>query len=82
MITNGQARRIAAEWQAPRNGYSALQHVGLITDDLADEIRTDMDSPHTDDHGRDELDALLVFVLANGPGNVPDWGEWDDSSIF
>lgn len=78
MISNGQARRIAAEWQAPRNAYSLLQHKGVIDDGLVDEIRTDMDSPHIDPVAYRELAALAAWVEEHGPGKVTPWGAWSD----
>jgi len=77
MISNGQARRIAAEWQAPRNGFSALQHVGLITEDLAEEIAAEMRNLGAN-AARRELAALLVWVEKHGPGKVTPWGDWSD----
>jgi predicted AlkP superfamily pyrophosphatase or phosphodiesterase len=79
MINKGQARRIAAEYQAPGNGYSALQHVGLITEELADEIALDM--RHEDSPAWHDLAALLEFAQAHGPGKVANWGEWDDTPV-
>ena len=79
MITNGQARRIAAEWQAPHNACSALQSVGLITDDLIDELDQNMRSPHNDSAARRELTALRRWAEHHGPGKVADWGSWDDT---
>lgn len=79
MITNGQARRIAAGWQAPGNAYSALQHVGRIEPTLLDEIKHDLHSGHTPDDARGELRALRVFARAHGVGPVPGWGAWDDT---
>jgi hypothetical protein len=77
-ITNGQARRIAAEWQAPGNAYSALQHVGLITDTLTDEIAADMRTLGAN-AARRELAALLRWAEHHGPGKVTPWGAWDDT---
>lgn len=81
MINNGQARRIASEWQAPGNAYSALQHVGKIEPTLLDEIAYDLRSGHTPDDARGELRALRVFARAHGVGPVPGWGAWDDTPV-
>ena len=77
-LTNGQARRIAAEWQAPRNAYSLLQHKGVISEDLLGEIAADLKSRHTDVDTARELVALAVWVEKHGPGKVADWGDWSD----
>lgn len=81
LITNGQARRIAAEWQAPHNACSALQHVGLIEGDLIDELRQDLRCPHLADDPAAvrELHALIRWATHHGPGKVTPWGEWDDT---
>ena len=76
MITNGQARRIAAEWQAPRNAFSLLQHKGIVSPDLTDEITAEMRSLGA---ARRELAALLEWAEHHGPGKVDGWGEWDDT---
>lgn len=78
ILTNGQARRIAAEWQAPGNAYSLLQHKGIIADDLIDEIKVDAANPNTDIASRHELIALRRWATQHGPGKVPGWGSWDD----
>ena len=77
MITNGQARRIAAEWQAPRNGFSLLQHKGVIAEDLAEEIAAEMRNLGAN-AARRELAALLRWVEYHGPGKVTPWGAWSD----
>lgn len=77
MITNGQARRIAAEWQAPRNAYSLLQHKGIIADSLIGEIRADMRKLGAGD-ARRELAALAQWATKHGPGKVTPWGAWSD----
>jgi len=76
-ITNGQARRIAAEWQAPRNAYSLLQHKGVIADTLIDEIHADMRTLGAN-AARRELAALAQWAKEHGPGQVSPWGEWSD----
>lgn len=78
MITNGQARRIAAEWQAPRNAYSLLQHKGIIGEDLSDEITADMRTLGAN-AARRELAALLRWAKHHGPGKVTPWGAWSDT---
>jgi len=80
-ITDGQARRIAAEWQAPGNAYSLLQHKGVIDGDLLDEIKADMRSEHTDADARRELLALRRWAQDHGPGKVAGWGDWDDTPV-
>jgi len=76
MISNGQARRIAAEWQA-RNAYSLMQHKGVISDRLLSEIHADMRKlrPGAD---RRELAALARWAKKHGPGKVTPWGAWSD----
>lgn len=88
MITNGQARRIAADWQAPGNAMSSLQHCGIITHNTADEItanRTEVgrfshnyDSPVT---ALQDLTALYEWVQRQGVGTVSDWGAWSDYPV-
>ena len=80
-ITNGQARRIAAEWQAPRNAYSALQHVGLIEETLLDEITADMRTLMFNEPAYRELAALRAWAKQHGPGKVAGWGAWDDTPV-
>lgn len=83
LISNGQARRIAAEWQAPRNACSALQHVGIVQGDLIDELQQNLRSPHlAGDHdpaAKRELAALIRWAKHHGEGVVSDWGAWDDT---
>lgn len=81
LINKGQARRIAAEWQAPGNAYSALQHVGEITDGLLDEIRSDLRSAHSPQEARKDLRALRKWAQAHGVGKVSGWGAWDDTPV-
>ena len=78
MITSGQARRIAAEWQAPRNAFSLLLHKGIIADTLADEIASEMRKLGAN-AARRELAALLRWAERHGPGKVSPWGAWDDT---
>lgn len=81
MITKGQARRISAAWQAPGNGFSALQHVGRIEPTLVDEIDDALSLPSTkrDRWAVIELYALRRFVTAQNTITVPGWGAWDDT---
>lgn len=90
MISNGQARRIASEWQAPGNAYSVLQNTGEIVSGLASEIASDIEyvterreSWPVDEYEsvRRDLDALTRFVGEHGLGPVAEWGEWDDAPV-
>jgi hypothetical protein len=77
MISNGQARRIAAEWQAPGCPTSTLQHVGVIEDGLIEELLDNVQ--HADADAERELTALIAWAEVHGPGRVAEWGAWDDT---
>lgn len=86
MITKGQARRIAAEWQAPGNACSALQHVGKVEAGLPAEIDANLATAqaHDDRKVRIELLALKAFAEAHlraGRTTVPGWGAWDETPV-
>lgn len=90
MISNGQARRISAEWQAPSNAFSALQHKGEILADLPTKIRDQLEflrmrrSSWPEDEYAEvcrDLEALDVFSSHHGPCIVESWGDWDDTPV-
>lgn len=94
MITNGQARRIAAEWQTPRNAFSVFQCTGEITNALASDITDEIWGIH---HRRSswpedewevihsELVGLERFINHHGLGKVAPRDEWiktwDDAPV-
>jgi hypothetical protein len=90
MITNGQARRIAAEWQAPGNAFSVLQHTGEVISGLVSEISAELGNLrfHRADLSADEmalavreLGALERWAFRQGLGPVQQWGAWDDTPV-
>lgn len=84
MITNGQARRIAAEWQAPRSSFSTLQHTGEITETLLTEIEAEIRALQPGSFGVEtlrDLIALAQFADAHFHGTVPGWGAWSDQPV-
>lgn len=85
MITIGQARRIAADWQTPRNGFGVLQHTGEITNqiasDIARELLGDLSVQDDPEQARRDLAGLERFVYHYGLGKVEGWGEWSDEPV-
>jgi hypothetical protein len=88
MINKGQARRIAAEWQAAGNECSLLQHKGVISEDLAGELADNLGAVQRQEAYADdrelltrELHALLAFARAQGLGPVSGWGGWDETPV-
>jgi hypothetical protein len=86
VINVGQARRIAAEWQAPGNSCSLLQHKGVIDPGLIEELDANLatEQAKADRQIRIELIALREFARVHldlGHTQVRRWGAWDETPV-
>lgn len=91
MISDGKARRIAAEWHSPNTSMSAFSHLGMIDELLTNEIEWELDNLAKYDHrspgyvaeSRDDLQALLQYVqVSSHRGLVVGWSDlWDGAPV-
>lgn len=90
IISDGQARRIAAEWQAPNSpGIASLATSGAILDVTQAEVQREIDwfdgkvsNEYTRESCRDLL-ALRAYVINRGVRTAPEgWHRlWDDTPV-
>jgi integrase len=89
MISHGQARRIAAEWQAPGNAMSELQSRGTVHHLTADEIDANIETVerHPEAFGEDAEQTLLDLralrrycEMRLGQVQVAGWSDMWDST--
>lgn len=93
MITDGQARRIAAEWHSGQKSLlCSLATSGFVSSDTAREVQLEVDHILRVRHdlhitGPDQelrdLSALLEYVVEVGDRYaVPGWHDlWDDAPV-